>query len=180
MQWPSVKRLRVTNASVRGTSLEAAQYYTRSLEYRPAAALVLCNRAQARIKLKQFDFAIEDCDAALKQDASLLKAWVRRAHARSALGRFPEAVQDLETAAKLDEERGGDGSEIRPLLADATGQGGRKGQARRPKHPLRRRRSRSSKFVPFGVRRSSSRAISCTSQPRPASEDHRGGRCSRP
>lgn len=104
-----------------GDYSRAAQYYSRSLEYRPAAPLVLCNRAQARIKLKQFDFAVEDCDAALRGDAKLVKAWVRRATARVALGRFAEAIPDLETAAQLDHEHGGGAarSEIQRLLEEA-------------------------------------------------------------
>ena len=105
-----------------GDFSRAAQYYTRSLEYRPAAPLVLCNRAQARIKLKQFDFAVEDCDAALRGDAKLVKAWVRRATARVALGQFAEAIPDLETAAQLDHQHGGGAAraEIQRLLEEAS------------------------------------------------------------
>jgi tetratricopeptide (TPR) repeat protein len=100
-----------------GDFSRSASYYTRSLEYRKTP-VVLCNRAMARLKLKQFEFAEEDCTEAIALDAKLVKAWVRRATARMAMGRHEEAVSDLSSASQLDQDAAV-GAEISRLLAEA-------------------------------------------------------------
>lgn len=90
----------------------AVAAYTASLRAdgaSPAAAVVLSNRAQARLKQHQRDggaealrAAVDDCTAAIALDGGYVKAWVRRGTARLRLGGAEaarEAVADLEYAA---------------------------------------------------------------------------------
>ena len=52
------------------------------------------NRALARLKLKDFKGAEEDCVTALRLEPGYTKAFLRRAAARLALGKFSQAEED--------------------------------------------------------------------------------------
>jgi len=58
---------------------EACTAYGEGLELDPYNSVLLCNRAACRIKLGEFEKAIEDCTAALNVRPSYTKARRRRA-----------------------------------------------------------------------------------------------------
>ena len=86
------------NESFQGKDYEAAAAcYSRSLAADASsatAALVLSNRAQARLFLKQWEGAEADADAALAIDRGSLKALKRRAAARLKRGKYALAAED--------------------------------------------------------------------------------------
>lgn len=65
-------------------------------EHRSLAAALRCNRAAARLNLRDFEGCLSDCDGALVLDPSYGKAHVRKARALIELGRFEEARAGLE------------------------------------------------------------------------------------
>lgn len=74
--------------------------YDKSVELAPKAA-TLANRAAAKLKLKLFDSAIEDCTLALEDDPKYVKVLMRRAVARMELMQYEEAHEDILTALDL-------------------------------------------------------------------------------
>jgi sperm-associated antigen 1 len=80
---------------------EAVLYYSRSVGFLPSA-FAFANRAMARIKLNQFDGAIEDCTKALRLNSNYSKAMSRRAMSRHKKGQYLLAVQDYNEALKMD------------------------------------------------------------------------------
>ena len=77
-------------------------YYSRSLMFDADSAVVLSNRAQAYLALKEWAKAEADGDTAVRKDPTYVKAWVRRAAARRKRGKYLEAIRDLQQALKLD------------------------------------------------------------------------------
>ena len=71
----------------------------RSLELEPSCT-AYANRAMARLKLKQYKRACDDCTSALNLDARYLKAWQRRATAYREMGQHCEALRDFEEALR--------------------------------------------------------------------------------
>jgi len=65
-------------------------------------AKLLGNRAMARIRIKEFDEAVADCDAALKADPTYLKAKKTRAKAVGEGGNWEQAVKELKEIAEAD------------------------------------------------------------------------------
>ena len=65
--------------------------YSRSAGLHPTAK-ALANRAQALIKLRQFDDAAEDCTRALKLDPGYTKAYLRRATCHAHFKRHQDAL----------------------------------------------------------------------------------------
>lgn len=77
---------------------EAESLYTEALEAAQQAfdrAAALSSRAQCRLKLKNFEGAREDAQAARALDPENPKAWYRLGVALSALGRLSEAQEAL-------------------------------------------------------------------------------------
>lgn len=78
---------------------DASNFYTRALRLEEpdseAYALLLSNRAQARLKLMQWESAEEDCNLSLSIGKGVVfKTLLRRAQARLKRGRYAEAVSD--------------------------------------------------------------------------------------
>ncbi|CCL98887.1 uncharacterized protein FIBRA_00894 [Fibroporia radiculosa] len=83
----------------------AADLYTRAIEVTPKPEPVFfSNRAACYVNMSppQYEKVIEDCDEALKLDASYVKALNRRATALEALERVEEALRDFTAATILD------------------------------------------------------------------------------
>lgn len=59
--------------------MEATSAYAKGLQMDPANAVLLCNRAACRLKLGQWEKAVEDCNAALDAQPQYTKALLRRA-----------------------------------------------------------------------------------------------------
>ena len=85
-----------------GEHEDAVLYYSRSLQFDPDSAVVVANRAQAHLALKQWGKAEADGDRAVALDPAYVKAWVRRAAARRSRGKYLESIRDLEQALKLE------------------------------------------------------------------------------
>jgi DnaJ homolog subfamily C member 7 len=85
---------------------EAVKAYSEALLVDPSAkmtnAKLLGNRALARIRIKEFDEATADCDAALKADPTYTKAKKTRAKAVGESGNWEQAVKDLKELAEAD------------------------------------------------------------------------------
>ncbi|CAO2827742.1 unnamed protein product [Amaranthus hypochondriacus] len=79
-----------------GRFSEACVAYGQGLEHDPYNAVLLCNRAACRIKLGQFEKAIEDCSAALNARSSYTKARLRRADCNVKLQKWEASVRDYE------------------------------------------------------------------------------------
>ncbi|KAK9670457.1 hypothetical protein RND81_13G203300 [Saponaria officinalis] len=92
---------------------EACVAYGQGLEYEPYNSVLLCNRAACRIKLGQFEKAVEDCNAALNVRPSYSKARLRRADCNAKLRKWEAAVRDYEV---LLQESPGDEDAARALF----------------------------------------------------------------
>lgn len=87
---------------------EAEQLYSSALKHAALIgadgklqAVLLGNRAYARIKLEQYGFAISDATDALEKNPSYVKAYYRRGSAQFALCRYKEARRDYGVIVKL-------------------------------------------------------------------------------
>lgn len=91
-----------------GRHQAAIQKYTDALEVDPANrnmnAKLLQNRAQCKIKLKQWDEAIADAEKAYSLDPNYTKARKTKANALGQSGRWEEAVKEWKEIAELDPE----------------------------------------------------------------------------
>ncbi|XP_072426797.1 sperm-associated antigen 1-like [Chiloscyllium punctatum] len=77
-----------------GDHKEALLYYTRSISVIPNVA-AFNNRAQAEIKLQNWQNALNDVEKVLELDHGNLKAHLRRATVHKQLGNYQEAKDDL-------------------------------------------------------------------------------------
>ena len=75
--------------------------YSSSLECK-TTCVALANRAMAKLKLKDYPGAEQDCTAALQLDATYVKAWLRRGAARRELALLAAAITDFEAALRLE------------------------------------------------------------------------------
>lgn len=75
---------------------EAISYYSRSLSVLPSTA-AYNNRAQAEIKLKNWQNAFNDCEQVLNLEPNNMKALLRRATVNKNLQNYPAALDDLKT-----------------------------------------------------------------------------------
>lgn len=87
---------------------DAVRLYTDALEIDPTNRSInsklLQNRAMCRIKLKDFDTAISDCDRAIKFDSKYVKAHKTKANALGLAGQWEEAVRQWKAVQQLDPE----------------------------------------------------------------------------
>lgn len=91
-----------------GRHQAAIQKYTDALEVDPSNrnmnAKLLQNRAQCKIKLKQWDDAIADAEKAFSLDPNYTKARKTKANALGQSGRWEEAVKEWKAIAELEPE----------------------------------------------------------------------------
>ncbi|TYZ67554.1 hypothetical protein PybrP1_012452 [[Pythium] brassicae (nom. inval.)] len=81
---------------------EAVLYYTRSLAFDDANAVVYANRAAAYLRAKSFAAAEQDCARAILLDPAYAKGWSRRGMARFRRGKYAEAAADFAAALRLE------------------------------------------------------------------------------
>lgn len=84
-----------------GNFQEAEMLYTRSLDMSTSAA-AYANRAMARLKLKRWAAAEQDCCQALELNPHYVKALQRRGTARREQGRLFDAACDFDCVARLE------------------------------------------------------------------------------
>ena len=100
----------------RGRYTEAVDLYSKclviDLSNKITNAKVLLNRGLAKTKLKMFDEAIKDCEAALKLDPTYIKARKVKAKAVGEAGDWQRAVEELKALA---EESPGDNDVTKDL-----------------------------------------------------------------
>ncbi|KAL2271873.1 hypothetical protein VTJ83DRAFT_1244 [Remersonia thermophila] len=86
----------------------ALDLYTQALGVDPANrgtnSKILQNRALCRIKLKQYDEAIADCEKAIQLDPQYLKARKTKANALGLAGKWEAAVREWKSIQELDPE----------------------------------------------------------------------------
>ncbi|KAG3273826.1 sperm associated antigen 1 [Ictidomys tridecemlineatus] len=73
---------------------EAVMYYTRSISALPTVA-AYNNRAQAEIKLQNWNSAFQDCEKVLQLEPGNIKALLRRATTYKHQNKLQEAIEDL-------------------------------------------------------------------------------------
>nr|XP_012617477.2 sperm-associated antigen 1 [Microcebus murinus]XP_020144524.1 sperm-associated antigen 1 [Microcebus murinus]XP_020144525.1 sperm-associated antigen 1 [Microcebus murinus]XP_020144526.1 sperm-associated antigen 1 [Microcebus murinus] len=73
---------------------EAVMYYTRSISALPTVA-AYNNRAQAEIKLQNWNSAFQDCEKVLELEPGNIKALLRRATTYQHQNKLQEAIEDL-------------------------------------------------------------------------------------
>nr|KAF6426875.1 sperm associated antigen 1 [Molossus molossus] len=73
---------------------EAVKYYTRSLSVLPTVA-AYNNRAQAELKLQNWNSAFQDCEKVLELEPGNIKALLRRATTYKHQNKLQEAIEDL-------------------------------------------------------------------------------------
>ncbi|PHH74017.1 hypothetical protein CDD83_4638 [Cordyceps sp. RAO-2017] len=97
------------NADFKAGRLQSAvDKYTQALEIDPANrgmnAKLLQNRAQCKIKLKQYDDAIADADRAVSLDPSYTKARKTKANALGQSGKWEDSVREWKSIQELEPE----------------------------------------------------------------------------
>uniref|UniRef100_H0UXW5 Sperm-associated antigen 1 n=1 Tax=Cavia porcellus TaxID=10141 RepID=H0UXW5_CAVPO len=80
---------------------EAVMYYTRSISVLPTTA-AYNNRAQAEIKLKNWNSAFQDCEKVLELDPGNIKALLRRATTYKHQNKLQEAIEDLRNVLEVE------------------------------------------------------------------------------
>ncbi|NWR12746.1 TTC12 protein, partial [Paradoxornis webbianus] len=94
------------NEAFRGGDFALAiQRYSEGLEKLRDKQELYTNRAQAYLKLREYDKAISDCEWALKCNKSCLKAYFLMGRAHLALQHFPEAMQCYEKMLQIDPQK---------------------------------------------------------------------------
>ncbi|KFW81073.1 Sperm-associated antigen 1, partial [Manacus vitellinus] len=86
-----------------GDYMEAVTYYTRSISVIPTAA-AYNNKAQAEIKLQDWDSALQDCEKVLDMEPGNIKALLRRATVHSQLQNYQTAIEDLNKVLGVEPE----------------------------------------------------------------------------
>ncbi|KFP62828.1 Sperm-associated antigen 1, partial [Cariama cristata] len=86
-----------------GDYVEAVTYYTRSISVIPTAA-AYNNKAQAEIKLQDWDSALQDCEKVLDMEPGNVKALMRRATVHNQLQNYQTAVEDLKKVLCVEPE----------------------------------------------------------------------------
>ncbi|KFR01740.1 Sperm-associated antigen 1, partial [Nipponia nippon] len=86
-----------------GDYVEAVTYYSRSISVIPTAA-AYNNKAQAEIKLKDWDSALQDCEKVLGMEPGNVKALMRRATVHNQLQNYQTAIEDLNKVLCIEPE----------------------------------------------------------------------------
>ncbi|PKK34413.1 sperm associated antigen 1 [Columba livia] len=86
-----------------GDYVEAVTYYTRSISVIPTAA-AYNNKAQAEIKLRNWDSALQDCEKVLDMEPGNVKALMRRATVHNQLQNYQTAIEDLNKVLCIEPE----------------------------------------------------------------------------
>ncbi|XP_010019769.1 PREDICTED: sperm-associated antigen 1 [Nestor notabilis] len=86
-----------------GDYVEAVTYYTRSISVIPTAA-AYNNKAQAEIKLQDWDSALQDCEKVLDMEPGNIKALMRRATVHRQLQNYQAAIEDLNRVLRVEPE----------------------------------------------------------------------------
>ncbi|KAM9386501.1 sperm-associated antigen 1 [Phaethornis superciliosus] len=86
-----------------GDYVEAVTYYTRSISVMPTAA-AYNNKAQAEIKLQDWDSALQDCEKVLEMEPGNVKALIRRASVHNQLQNYQTAIEDLKEVLCVEPE----------------------------------------------------------------------------
>ncbi|XP_048796302.1 sperm-associated antigen 1 isoform X2 [Lagopus muta] len=86
-----------------GDYVEAVTYYTRSISVLPTVA-AYNNKAQAEIKLQDWDSALKDCEKVLDMEPGNVKALLRRATVYNQLKNYQAAMRDLNTVLCIEPE----------------------------------------------------------------------------
>ncbi|XP_068252568.1 sperm-associated antigen 1 isoform X2 [Nyctibius grandis] len=84
-----------------GDYVEAVTYYTRSISVIPTAA-AYNNKAQAEIKLQNWDSALQDCEKVLDMEPGNVKALMRRATVHNQLQNYQAAIEDLNKVLRIE------------------------------------------------------------------------------
>uniref|UniRef100_A0A8C3PQP5 Sperm-associated antigen 1 n=1 Tax=Calidris pygmaea TaxID=425635 RepID=A0A8C3PQP5_9CHAR len=82
---------------------EAVTYYTRSISVIPTAA-AYNNKAQAEIKLQDWDSALQDCEKVLDMEPDNVKALIRRATVHNQLKNYQTSIEDLNKVLRIEPE----------------------------------------------------------------------------
>lgn len=106
------------NADFKAGRLQPAiEKYTNALEIDPSNksmnSKLLQNRAQCKIKLKQYDDAIADCERAINLDPGYTKARKTKANALGGAERWDDAVKEWKAIQELEPEDRNIAKEIR-------------------------------------------------------------------
>ncbi|KPM35342.1 hypothetical protein AK830_g11219 [Neonectria ditissima] len=91
-----------------GRLQQAIEKYTLALDIDPSNksmnAKLLQNRAQCRIKLKEYDEAVADCNRAIGLDPGYMKVRKTKANATGLAGKWEDAVNEWKSIQELDPE----------------------------------------------------------------------------
>lgn len=90
----------------RGEYASAESLYSKAIIADDTNPALYTNRAFARIKLKLWEFAVEDCEACLKLNQDNMKAHYYIAQAHFELGNFEDAVVHANRAREITSETG--------------------------------------------------------------------------
>ncbi|XP_078659346.1 tetratricopeptide repeat protein 12-like [Branchiostoma floridae x Branchiostoma belcheri] len=80
----------------------AVDFYTQGLEKLKDFKELWTNRAQAYIKLGQYDEALSDCDWAMRCDEKYVKAYIHKGRALVAKKEYDKALETYQEALKID------------------------------------------------------------------------------
>ncbi|XP_046583161.1 E3 ubiquitin-protein ligase CHIP-like [Haliotis rubra] len=84
---------------------DAISCYTKAINKNPGTATFFTNRALCYLKLRQWEFAVQDCQRALDLDRSLVKGHFFMGQAYVELGQYDEAIASLKRAYDLAKEQ---------------------------------------------------------------------------
>ena len=85
---------------LQGDPAKAIEQFNRVLQMQPGFLLTLIHRAEAYLANKQYDEALVDIEAVLKDNPELTVAHGLRAQALASLERLPEAIEEMKALAE--------------------------------------------------------------------------------
>ena len=78
------------------------QAFTQAIQMDPTLALALNARGYARLRLRRYQDAVDDCSQAIRLNPAYANAYLNRSVAKRALGDIAGAREDQRHAAELD------------------------------------------------------------------------------